>query len=378
MADILDYIAWRGDITIDTDGFNEVDGAVLARFAYIPFEYFKNPLPEGPVTVRELAELALGDESLRENERWKLSDDVLLAEMAGSRRFGPLRASFFANKLDSALETQFAAVTLELSDGRHAVLFRGTDNTLVGWKEDLNMSYMFPIPGQIMAKDYLTEVSHIIKGSIIICGHSKGGNLAVYAGAFCGEDISGRIEAIYNYDGPGFYEEVLSSEGYGRIYPKVRTFVPQFSVVGMLLGREEESAVVHSTKSGLHQHDIYTWEVRGPRFVHLGTVTGGSRFVDSAVKGWISEMTPEQFERFAGAIYSVLSETNAVTLHEMRENWFDSAKSMVHSIGGMDPDTREAAIEAIKLLLRNAGREAKEKYAEPLIERASRRDTEKA
>lgn len=226
------------------------------------------------------------------------------------------------------------------------------------------MSYLCPIPGQITAAEYVHRMAALTEGRLILCGHSKGGNLAVYAGAFCGEEIQERIDAVYNYDGPGFFEDVLQSGGYRGICGKIHTFIPQFSVVGMLLGRGEKSSVVHSTENGLHQHDMYSWEMRGPGFVHLGTVTGGSRFVDSALTGWIAEMTPEQFELFADAIYKVMEDTNAKTLHQMRENLFDTVVSIVHSVGDMDEDTRRAVMECVKLLVINAGRGVKEELHE--------------
>lgn len=363
MADMLGYLQWRGDLPMEADGLNEADCGVLARFAYIPFEYFAQPPEKGFVPVAELAAGALADERLDREERWKLRDRQLLAAMAESRRFGAMEAGLFFSRFDRQLQTQFSAITLRLAPDRYFIAFRGTDNTVVGWKEDLNMSFQCPIPGQETAVEYVRRAAEKLTGRLILGGHSKGGNLAVYAGAFCGEDIQERIESVWNFDGPGFFDQVLERPGYRLICPKIHTYVPQFSVVGMLLGRDESSTVVRSTESGLHQHDMYSWQMLGPRFVHMGTVTGGSRLVDSALKGWISQMTPEQFEQFADTIYSVMEDTNARTLHEMRENWFETAKSMVRSVSGMDESTRRAALESLKLLAINAGREVREELS---------------
>lgn len=360
MSCMLDYIAWRGDLALDTDGFNESDAAVLARFSYIPFEYFKKP-PEEFTAIAELAAQSLSDERLDREGRWKLRDRELMAAMGKSRRFGGLEAGHFLSRFDEKLQTQFSAITVRLAENRWFLAFRGTDNTVVGWKEDLNMSYLCPIPGQETAAEYTRAMAARLEGDLILGGHSKGGNLACYAGAFCGEETQRRIEAVYNFDGPGFFDDILETPDYKRVCPKIRTLIPQFSVVGMLLGRDERSRVVRSAESGLHQHDMYSWQMLGPGFVHLGTVTGGSRLVDSALKGWIAQMTPEQFELFADTIYKVMTDTNAHTLHEMREHWFDSAISMVRSVSGMDEQTKKAVTEALKLLLVNAGREVKER-----------------
>ncbi len=356
MTDMLDYISWRGDLPLSADGFNEADGAVLSRFAYIPFEYFPNPPAGGLVTVKDLAEQALTDESLVRDGRWKLRDRELMAAMAGSRRFGELEAGYCFSRFDEKVQTQFSAVTVKLSPECHFAAFRGTDNTIVGWKEDLNMSYLCPIPGQETAVEYTRRLAALVPGRLILGGHSKGGNLAVYAGAFCGGDVQSRVDAVYNYDGPGFFDDILRDPGYRAVCGRIRTFVPQFSVVGMLLGRDEKSTVVHSAENGLHQHDMYSWEVLGPGFVHLGTVTGGSKFVDSALKGWIAQMTPEQFELFADTIYKVMADTNARTLHQMRENLLDTILSIARSVGDMDEGTRRAVVECVKLLVINASR----------------------
>ncbi len=360
MAEWSEYFTWRGDLTFDRDPLNEVDSVILARFSYIPFEFFTKPLPKGPVTIRALAEQALADDALRAGERWKQRDDALLRAMADSARYGDLTIDYQGGKLDEELQTQFSAVTIRLGEGLHFLSFRGTDNTVVGWKEDLNMSYLCPIPGQRMAAEYVRRVAEKVEGRLTFGGHSKGGNLAVYAAAFCGPDVQWRIDAVYNYDGPGFLDKILQTEEYRAVCGRVHTYVPQFSVVGMLLGREEERTVVHSTETGLMQHDVYSWEVLGPRFICLDTVTAGSRFVDSAVKDWVQDMTPEQFETFVDAIYTVLCAPNMKTMHEMRENWFDTAKSFYRAATDMDDKTRNAALEALRILVRSAEREAVE------------------
>ena len=360
MADIFDYFTWRGDLTLSAAPFNEIDGVILARFAYIPFEYFSQPLPKRFISIRELAGPALADEKLAEEGRWKLRDRELLSAMAESARFGDLEAGFQGSVLDEVLQTQFSAITVRLDEDLYAVLYRGTDNTVIGWKEDLNMSYLSPVPGQRMAADYLRRMAGKVCGRFILCGHSKGGNLAVYAAAFCGADVQERIDAVYNYDGPGFYDRILDTDGFRAVCGRIHTFVPQFSVVGMLLGHRSALTVAHSTQSGLQQHDIYSWEVLGPGFVALDDVTGGSQFLDSTIKEWTADMTQEQFEVFVDAIFQVLSSPNMDTMHEMRENWLSTAFSFVRSVADMDEQTRAAATEAIRLLASSAGREAVE------------------
>ena len=370
MADVcpnvFDYLDWRGDLTLDQSPLCEADGVVLTRFAYIPFEYFARPITGEPVKIRDIAQAALADGTLDEQERWKLRDKELLEKMAASARFADMEAGWHVSRLDEQVQTQFSAVTVLLGDGRAFLAYRGTDNTVVGWKEDLNMSYLCPIPGQQMAVEYANAIAEKVPGRLVLGGHSKGGNLAVYAGAFCDRAVQDRIDAVYNYDGPGFFDDILARDGFERIADRIHTFVPQFSVVGMLLNHPEGHTVVHSTEHGLTQHDTYSWELLGPRFVSLETVTGGSRFVDSTIKDWIADMTPEQFEQFADTIYTLLTGTNMDTMHEMRENWFSTGVSFIRSVVGMEENTRSAALETLKLLAKSAALEVKEEAMEAL------------
>ncbi len=366
MADIFDYLLWRGDLTLAASPFSELDGMILSRFAYIPFEYFSQTLPGQPVSVRDIARSALDDGALEEGERWKLRDRELLEKMAASARFGDMQVCRHVSRLDERVQTQFSAVTVLLGDGRAFLAYRGTDNTVVGWKEDLNMSYLCPIPGQEMAAEYADEAGACFGGRLLLGGHSKGGNLAMYAGAFCAPAVQERIDTVYNFDGPGFFDEILEREEYRRIAARIATFVPQSSVVGMLLNHPEGHTVVHSTEKGLSQHDLYSWQMVGPRFDSLETVTGGSRFVDSAIKDWIAGTTPEQFEQFTDTVYRFMTGTQMATVHEMKENWFDTAVSFVHTVAGMEDSTRTAALETLKLLAKSAAREVKEEAAEKL------------
>ncbi len=360
MADLFDYLAWRGDLTLRQSTFNEIDGMILSRFAYVPFECFTQPLPKRFISIRDLSAQAMADTNLKVGEHWRQRDNELLPALAASGRFGALEVGFHGNVLDDVLQTQFSAVTVRLDEDLCAIVFRGTDSTVIGWKEDMNMSFRCPVPGQKLAADYVDRIWEKVGGRLILCGHSKGGNLAVYAGAFCGRDVQDKIDAVYNYDGPGFYDNIIDTDGYQAIRERIHTYVPQSSVVGMLMGHPEGHTVVHSTESGLSQHDIYSWEVLGAGFVALETVTGSSRFVDATIKDWTKDMTPEQFEGFVDTVYTVLTDTRMSTMHEMKENWMGAAWSMVKSVAGMDEKMRAAAYEALKMLAKSAGREAVE------------------
>ena len=330
MTTLFDYLSWRGDLPLSADPFHEVDGVILARFTYMPFHRVLRRDSLTPTTVEAVcrALLALPDIETAVRRR---GDTDLLRALVESPRYKGMELTAYADRLDAESQTQFSAITVKLEEDHYCVAYRGTDNTLIGWKEDFNMGFVCPVPGQKLAVDYLQKAARRLPGRLTVCGHSKGGNFAVYAAAFCGDEIQDRIEAVYNYDGPGFDSKVLSEPGYQRICKKIQTFVPQSSVVGMLLGHEEKYIIVHSEQTFLQQHDTYSWEVLQKHFHYLDTVDNSSRFVDYTLKAWLAQMTPAQREQFVDAIYEVMRQTNAHTLHQMNENWLASAASILKS-----------------------------------------------
>lgn len=353
MTTLFDYLSWRGDLPLSADPFHEVDGVILARFTYMPFHRVLQRDSLTPTTVEAVcrALLALPDIETAVRRR---GDTDLLRALVESPRYKGMELTAYADRLDAESQTQFSAITVKLEEDHYCVAYRGTDNTLIGWKEDFNMGFVCPVPGQKLAVDYLQKAARRLPGRLTVCGHSKGGNFAVYAAAFCGDEIQDRIEAVYNYDGPGFDSKVLSEPGYQRICKKIQTFVPQSSVVGMLLGHEEKYIIVHSEQTFLQQHDTYSWEVRQKHFHYLDTVDNSSRFVDYTLKAWLAQMTPAQREQFVDAIYEVMRQTNAHTLHQMNENWLASAASILKSAKNMDEETRQAVTHAAALLLSSA------------------------
>jgi hypothetical protein len=219
-----------------------------------------------------------------------------------------------------------------LGNGTAVVTYRGTDDTLVGWKEDMNMCFLPVVPAQLKAVEYLHIVAETHKGKIILAGHSKGGNLAVYAAVQCDPDIRERITAIYSNDGPGFGKNILDDPDYQQIRPLICNLVPHSSVVGMLLEHDENFTVVKSRqKSGLLQHNGLSWEILGNSFVHLKDVTPESRKLDRTVNQWIRDMAPEQREEFAEAVYQLFSVDGAQTLTDLvaaRKKWFSHTKKL--------------------------------------------------
>ena len=309
MADMLDYIAWRGDILFSQLGMNQVDGLIFSALAYIDFS---GVIPEDlqvVVPLETASRVILEDPDPRGRCRHE-KDLALLQAAAESDRFSQVGLTFFRSVFHPGEETQFAAVTFLLEDGSSVLAFRGTDNTLVGWKEDFNMSFQHSVPAQRLAQEYVQRFAAAHPGRMRLVGHSKGGNLAVYAGAKCGQTVQQRVAEVYNYDGPGFGSWMLEEEGYQRVVPRVKTLLPQFSVFGLMLERMEHYRVVMSSAVGLLQHEPYTWQVQGSAFVP-GELTEASLRLDRTLSTWLEGLTNEERGEFFDGLFGLLMQENA-------------------------------------------------------------------
>lgn len=310
MADMLDYLAWRGDIEFPQMPVNPVDALIFSTLSYIQFE---DIVPDNPMQSISLEAAAAGLFSLSAPEnRVRVKKDLELLEAAAkSKRFDNIKMSFYRSILIPEEDTQFAAVTIFLEDGSAYIAFRGTDSTLVGWKEDFNMTFQSSIPAQRLALEYVKEFAAVHPIPIWMGGHSKGGNLAVYAAAKCGELLQKRIVEVHNQDGPGFSEAMMSDPGYRNILPKLRSYVPQSSVIGMLLEHEEPYTIIKSNQIGIMQHDPYSWQVLGPNFLPVEELTADSRFLDRTFKNWLSKMSNEERSEFFDTVFELLESTGA-------------------------------------------------------------------
>lgn len=357
MANILDYLDWRGDLTLAQSPFNEVDALLLAELSFIEFEGIVPPPELGRgLRLRDAAEAYFARRTNRtDNMGLLVPGDIpaMLRAMANSRRFSNMMINAFEERIDEVLEQQFAAVTIDLGDGTVYVSFRGTDDTLVGWKENLNMSFLAEVPAQERAVRYLERTARQYPGrGLRIGGHSKGGNLAIYSAVKCAQAVQDRIVGVYNNDGPGFLNDLSATAEHRRIAERIHTVVPQSSVVGMLLEHEKNVQVVHSTYEGIMQHDGFSWEVRGTQFVHLDDFSHEGKLLDETIDAWADALSPQQRESFADALYEVLTATGARTLSELGGEKLKGAVNILKGYKSLDRETREALSGALKLLLR--------------------------
>lgn len=305
MADMFNYLKWRGDILFTQLPPNNADALIFSTLAYVRFDGVVPEQMNSSVTLAEAAEvmLSLPDQ----DKRARVGNDLaLLKAAAETDRYRQVLLTHYQNVFIPEEDTQFCAVTFLLPDGTAFLSFRGTDSTLVGWKEDFNMTFQDSVPAQRLAKEY-TELFAFASGvPIRLGGHSKGGNLAVYAAAKADSATQDKILEVFNHDGPGFTEPMASDPGYLAMVPRIRTFLPQSSVFGMLLERREPVTIIRSNQVGLLQHDPYSWEIMGKDFVGMEALTPDSRFLDRTFTTWLAGMSREERNAFFDTLFDLL------------------------------------------------------------------------
>ncbi len=348
MSNVCEYVKWRGDLTLKQSKFNEIDALILTRLSYFPFDQLIQPNEEA--TVEELSKRFEKADKSTMKILWE-DDNELFPLMGKSERFGKMRVTQYVNKINAEQEKQFSATTVILPDNTIFVTYRGTDATIVGWKEDFNMCFKSHIASQKDAVEYLNMVSKKYKRLIRIGGHSKGGNLAVYAAMFTNPKVKKRIINIYNNDGPGFDDEIIKTKEYKEILPKVHTYIPQSSVIGRLLNHEEKYTVVQSIQKGIMQHDLYSWQLEGKEFICLEKVTNGSEIFDKTLKEWLINITPEQRGIVIDTAFDILNTTEVEYFSELKKNWFLNIRLMLGRYKNLDDESKKVISEIVQKLV---------------------------
>lgn len=306
MGDMFDYLDWIGPIPLTVLPFNEVDALILNTLSYVHLDRCSYPLSL-KAAFDEFSSL-YSEKKAKEEHLLRVDRDYeLFSRIAVSERFSSLVLERCQDEFSLEKEIQFAAITIALADAKY-IAFRGTDDTIIGWKEDFNLAFSEEVPAQKAAKLYLEDEAGDIP--LMVGGHSKGGNLAVYASAKASASIQSRIQAIYNDDGPGFLPDFLSNSGYIAISDRIKTVVPRSSIIGMLLDRAEKHKVIRSKQIGIWQHDPYTWQIMGPAFVECDALSDGSLLFDKSVKAWLASISIEERSAFLDKVFSWLQKAD--------------------------------------------------------------------
>ncbi len=352
MADtIIGYVTKYGEYTFEEKPLNSVDSLALCQLCYLKFDGMVPLVTESrkSVTLRDL-ENHKDFDKLFSDERFAKDNRALFQAMKNSRRFRNMKMNCYINIVEVKWETQFSAITFLPDNGDMYVAYRGTDETLIGWKEDFNMAFQFPVPGQAYAVKYLNMVTEKLPHDFYMGGHSKGGNLAVYAGMNCIKPVQERIRKIYSMDGPGFRKEVLKDYNYSAIEDRIVKILPHSSLVGMLFETFPHIKVVESKAFGLLQHNPFTWLVEGDDFVYVKGLYETRKFADDTLNEWVLSLNENQQKAFVDTLYQVVSASKAENLIELTNDWKKSMNGIVSALKEVDGDTKRTLKQMMKLL----------------------------
>ena len=346
----LTYLKWRGDLSVKDFPFNEVDALILSELVYLHFEGIVPELGnEGCITIRE-ANAKYEKSTAREMLYYKDKEN-LFDVLAFSPRFADMTLCNYVSTYDEKAQEQFAAMHVNVTSGFTFIAFRGTDSTVVGWREDFNMTYMMPVPAQQSAAEYVDQTVKGLFKKYSIGGHSKGGNLAVYSGAFCNPKIQKKILQIYNFDGPGFNRKMINDENYKRIENRISTYVPEQSIVGLLMEHEEDYKVVESTEFAVLQHEGFSWVIDRDAFVLVDEVNKYSKTLSVTLKAWLAEMSVAERKAVVDAFFDVFVNAGINDFMEIVDMDVKMAARLIKEVAKVPQEQRDKVMKLIKLLI---------------------------
>lgn len=364
--DFFEYLKWRGDLTFEQSPLNPVDAVIFCDIAYLNFRGILKDDFNSPLTLLECATRFLSEDFENRKELGLLINPKtvdLFFECAKTERFKNVMMTGFADKYNVTQEEQFSAVTFSVENlskrsNFFYVAFRGTDDTIVGWKEDFNLAFKENIPAQRDARLYLDKaVRHFKKTPFYVGGHSKGGNLAIFAAANLQKNLQKNLVSVFNFDGPGFSEETLKKENFAALSSKTENFFPKGSIVGMLFEHYDRYSVIESDGFLVMQHDPFTWKISGANFELADGLEKSSAFFNSTFNQWFVGLSEERREEFVETIFDVLDSTKAETNSELAENWFKNSGKIIKAFANLDKEIRSSAVDTatqfIKLATEN-------------------------
>ena len=355
MSNFLDYLAWRGDLTFDQDPFNSIDALILSCLSYVDFTGVVPGKGGGRITLAKAAERFFSihsEEELVQDKSFINFGPALFRSLASSERFRGAYLQNFVDDTDISRQIQFAAIEIITSDGYSFISFRGTDDTVVGWKEDFNLSFM-TVPAEDEAALYLQKIMKGRLEKIRIGGHSKGGHLAIYASVAAPSSLSDRIETIWNFDGPGFNHEAMETENFRNIQPKIKKMIPQTSIIGRLLENTTEPSVVKSNELGIMQHNPLSWQLEGRCFESCGSTDKISDLFDETMSIWLSEMSFEDRKVFVDELFSVFEASGCEYLSSLTKIGVKGTRAMIERMHHIRNDSGAKVRTLVKMFFIN-------------------------
>lgn len=352
MNTIITYLSKYGDKDLSEEPFNEIDSLILCQLSYLHYDAFVGSVKDeaSPVAVRDIFESEDYEELFL--DYWFKKDNHKLFEgFVRSKRFGETTLNFFENIISTESEAQFSAITFILPDKSVYVAFRGTDATLIGWKEDLKLAYSKPLRSQELAAGYLIDVSGTFSGPFRVGGHSKGGNLAVYATMNVPYSIRDRVLDVYDHDGPGFRPEILDQGHFEELKDRVHKYIPKSSIVGIILEEQLPYEIVESYSVGALQHNTYTWKCKDSRLVRAKGSNGIRDLSEKTLNEWILSLSKSEVDAFIDTLFDILTAGDAKSIFDIVKNPGETLSFGVSAFKDLSEETKHALFIIFKRLV---------------------------
>lgn len=361
MSDMFDYLDARGDLSLSVSPFNEVDNLILAHLSYVDYGGIVPDSGEAvPLAdVRERFFQRNSREEFIERGTFKAKSALLMDHLFNGERFKNMRFFFFIDEHDADKTKQISAVTLLLDDGTAYVSFGGTDDSITGWKEDAKFSFLPETEGQKRALDYLNRVAAELTCPLRVGGHSKGANFAVYASARC--SAQDRIIEVYSNDGPGFREEFVRSEAYRRILPRIRSYLPETPVVGLLLSSAAKHHVVKSRANGILQHEAFSWEIIRDHFVET-EISETGKLIDRTLDKWLDGMDDDTRRFLVDTLFAPFESTGKANFRDILS--LKGAETVIGSFFSIPKEKQKELKRLAGLLIHSGGQAYQEMGSE--------------
>ena len=343
---VFDYLEYYNDLTFDDCPFNDVDNIVFSTLIYLPFKHidFKKDM-----SINELSKYILAKSEIQNTSmsiKWLAIK--MLDSIKNSNRYSKVIFSNYVSILDH--ETQFGAVTIRFNSDDCYIVFKGTDNSLTGWKEDLELSYKYPVIAQTLAAKYLKNTIKFNDKNVYVGGHSKGGNLAMASVMEADRKTYQKIKMVYNNDGPGFKKEQFDSLKYKRMAKKLKTIVPEDSLIGILLFGCDHYFVVKSNEMNIMQHHLTNWNCFG-QFLVPGKLSKNSIKKKNQFNKFLLSTSDEDKKIMIDTLFDVLEKSGIKYFYEIKKIKFNEISAMIKEIKGIDEESKRIFIDVLKNLV---------------------------
>lgn len=345
MANILDFLTWLGDIPLKYVPFCEVDALICAQVAYcnldgvVPGEEEKTTITVAQAAERYVDFLA-NDPAHHIHGVISPLTQQLLPRMAAGERYKKARLSRWCRRTNPQNNEQFAALTIDFPAGPRFISFRGTDDTLVGWREDFDMTFG-QVPAQADAAAYLERTGARRGAPLMLGGHSKGGNLAMYAAHTAPKRLFNRIDTVWNMDGPGFDPSVATARELAPVQAITRTYVPAYDIVAGLLSQHTPYKRVASDERGVMQHSAMSWQVEATHFVEAPEQDPESVAITNTLNRWLKKESGPARKAIYDGFFTALEGAGVRTISGLSEPNAELYAKVASNVSQLPQETRD-------------------------------------